>query len=163
MVEDKTVFKCALESIIPIYMKNEKVPIRIRNQLALHRKRRSMTPKTVARALGQGSTSQISRYERGATIPPLDVAMKLGIIYGIPIQTLFDGYFEKCSSELNNRKDPLPISTIVTDEKSRREASEFCSYEARLTETYVTQIEDLKISGHIANLIRQRAGKLGHI
>lgn len=157
------VFKCAFESFIPLNMKNEKVPIRIGNQLAIHRKRRSMTPKTVARALGHGSTSQISRYERGATIPPLDVAIKLGIIYGIPIQTLFDGYFEKCSNELNNWKDVLPINTVATDEKSRPKASEFCSYEAKLTETYVTQIEDLKISGHIANLIRQRAGKLGHI
>ena len=129
----------------------------------MHRKRRLLTPKIVARALEQGSTVQISRYERGATIPPLDVAIKLGIIYGIPIRTLFDGYFEKCLNELDNWKDALPVSPVATVEKRREDANAFCSYEAKLKEKYVSGIEYLKISGHISTLIRSRAERLEHI
>lgn len=122
-------------------MKDKKVTTRVRNQLAMHRKRRLMTPKMVASALGQGSTVQISRYERGVTIPPLDVAIKLGVIYDIPIRILFDGYFEQCLLELGNCNGAVSDNAAVTDKKRRDDASGFCSYEPKLKEQCVSGTE----------------------
>jgi len=47
------------------------------------------TQKRVAQLLGQRDTSMLSRYERGRSHPPLEMALKLEIILRVPIAFLY--------------------------------------------------------------------------
>ena len=53
------------------------------------RQRSGLTQKTIAHLLGRKFTDEISRYENGQRIPTLQTALKLEIIYRVPIRLLF--------------------------------------------------------------------------
>ena len=50
--------------------------------------------KHVARLLGFPNTSMLSRYERGTSIPPLRMALSLGIILRVPVEFLFPDWYD---------------------------------------------------------------------
>ena len=69
------------------------------NLLALRRKRLGYEQKQVAVLLGHNTTYQLSRYETGQRIPGFKEAVKLSILYGLPVGVLFEGYIRLCPKE----------------------------------------------------------------
>lgn len=59
------------------------------NALKPYRKARGLSQRDVARILGLRSSSQISRWETGATPPSLLNAMKLAVLYRALVDALF--------------------------------------------------------------------------
>ncbi len=75
-----------------------------KNKLCIVRKKIGLEQKQVAALLGHKTTDQISRYERGAKLPGLKTAIKLGIVYHLPIQVLFYGFYEACLNEIKKQQ-----------------------------------------------------------
>lgn len=138
---------------------------RYKNRLALVRKRRSIVRKEVAALLGQKTTDQLSRYERGVTIPNLKTALKLGIIYKIPIRQLLDGYYEACRNEIKRQELESANNSASANSKDIAGDNdlEFCEIEEKLKRRHVTTADLEKAYSHTAKLIRRRAEKMDHI
>ena len=81
---------------------------RTHNNLWLHRRRRGFPQKWVAVLLGHQSTSVISEYERGVKTPPLPVALKFQLIYGVPLAELFPGLQSLASAEVEDIRQKCP-------------------------------------------------------
>lgn len=73
---------------------------KINNRLWQARHRAGLEQKQVARLLGHKNCDQISRYERGARLPGLRIALKLEIIYRTPISNLFPEHYQKYRFEV---------------------------------------------------------------
>jgi transcriptional regulator with XRE-family HTH domain len=132
------------------------------NRLALYRRRKAIGRKQVARLLGHRTIDQISRFERGVKVPSLKTALKLAIIYDIPIRAMLDGYFDTCREEV--RMQELSISKLrkATD-KSIELKTDVCTISDSLAKEGVTGLELEKARRHSAELIRRRAEKLDHL
>jgi len=67
--------------------------------------------KHVARLLGFPDTSMLSRYERGQSMPPLRMALSLGIILRVPVEFLFpdlyDGLRNRIRAEEERMAQPI--------------------------------------------------------
>lgn len=133
-----------------------------KNQLALARQKRSIDQKQVAKLLGLKGIDQISRLERGVKLPSLKTALKLGIIYKIPIRILLDGYFEACWDELKRQEKQFSSSGISKVEYDAADL-EFCSIDEKLKSAEITPDDLANAYRHSAELIRRRAEKLDHI
>jgi transcriptional regulator with XRE-family HTH domain len=59
------------------------------NELVVYRRRWGLSQKRVATLLGHQDTSMVSRYENGKSLPPLDTALRLEIIYRVPVAFLY--------------------------------------------------------------------------
>ena len=59
------------------------------NSLILYRERIGYTQLQVAALLGATSTASLSRFERGHQLPSLPTALKLAIIYRVPVDYLY--------------------------------------------------------------------------
>jgi len=70
------------------------------NHLILFRKRMKLSQKAVSRLLGQQDCSELSRFERGHRLPPLEMALRLEIIYRTPVAFLFPTQYEQLRSEI---------------------------------------------------------------
>jgi len=62
---------------------------RIPNLLRRYRKARGLTQKQTARILGIGSTSMISRWEKGISLPSTINIFKLALLYRTMADTMF--------------------------------------------------------------------------
>lgn len=71
-----------------------------KNNLWQARKRCGLERKQVATLLSHQSTDAISRYEKDAYLPGLRNALKLEIIYRMPIRLLFQALFEQYVREI---------------------------------------------------------------
>ena len=63
--------------------------------------------KQVAAILGHGSTSMLSRYESGRSWPPLLTALRLEILYRIPVAFLYSKIYRQLKDEVRNDEDQL--------------------------------------------------------
>ncbi len=72
------------------------------SSLALRRKRLGYEQKQIAVLLGHKTAYEICRYETGQRMPNFNEAAKLSILYGLPLQVLFDRYFRRLREELEN-------------------------------------------------------------
>ena len=130
-----------------------------KNHLFLIRKKNALEQKQVALLLGHKTTDQISRYERGARLPNLKTALKLQIIYRLPIETLLHGYHEKCLDEIKNQSE---ISggkiNLIADSTDR----EICTYAELLKPLQINPSDMEKIGKHILELMNARTEKLAH-
>lgn len=133
-----------------------------KNQLALARQRRAIEQKQVAVLLGHKGIDQLSRYERGVKLPSLKAALKLGLIYRIPIRVLLDGYLDACREEIRREEEKLntPPREGMTDPAGE---AEFCTIEEKLSCSNVGETDLAKAYSHAAHLIRRRADALDHI
>lgn len=77
------------------------------NSLLIYRRRLGFTQKHVARLLGHRDTSMVSRYETGRSLPPLEVALKLEIIYRVPVAFLFPQAYEQLREALRRKETRL--------------------------------------------------------
>lgn len=138
--------------------------IKSKNHLSLARKKRGFRQKQIAALLGHNTTDQISRYERGAKLPNLKTALKLGMIYHIPIRVLFYGYHEMCRNEMEKQAKNSEVSQNISDVSQilTSDGTEFCTYAEKLNSVVVKQ-GDLDSAGrHVVELVRLRGEKSGH-
>lgn len=63
--------------------------------------------KHVAHLLGLSSTCMVSRYELGRSLPPLKVALSLGIILRAPVEFLFPGLYDSTRESIRAKEERL--------------------------------------------------------
>ncbi len=80
---------------------------RIKNSLWAARQRMGFSQKSVARALGLRRTSVLSRYEHGERIPGLVNALKLEIVYRMPVAFLFRDLYSNLKNEVREREERM--------------------------------------------------------
>lgn len=137
------------------------MPAKIKNKHRLWQARHKagLEQKQVALLLGHRSTDQISRYERGTRTPTLKTALKLEIIYGIPVRLLFQEHYEQSrreSAESNERhhlKVRLEERSRLTPQE-RLEHEKFCSYAELLKLPRPTLLELETVRRHVISLMR---------
>jgi transcriptional regulator with XRE-family HTH domain len=81
------------------------------NTLVLYRRRMGLTQRQVARLVGHRDASMLSHYEHGRVLPPLAVALKLEIVYRVPIAFLFPGMYEELRREIRQKEESLVNSS----------------------------------------------------
>jgi transcriptional regulator with XRE-family HTH domain len=79
------------------------------NGLWQGRHRAGLERKQVAFLLSKKSTDELSRYERGIYPPNLKTALRLEIIYQMPVRLLFRELFEQLRTEINEIKAKHPL------------------------------------------------------
>lgn len=130
------------------------------NQLSLVRKKIGLGQKQIAALLNHKTIDQISRYERGARLPSLKTALKLQIIYHLPISALFQGYYKKCLDEIENQaKTSGGNSDFVLNPTAE---TEICTFIELLKPLQVSQSDMEKVGKHVLSLMNARTEKLGH-
>lgn len=77
------------------------------NSLFIFRMRMHFSQKHVARLLGFPDTSMVSRYERGLSLPPLDMALSLGIILRVPVEFLFPNLYDNLRNDIRSKEESL--------------------------------------------------------
>ncbi len=128
------------------------------NILALRRKRLGYEQKHVAVLLGHKNTYQISRYETGQRTPGITDAIKLSILYGLPIRTLFERYFRRCEEELMSSMTQYGLKgKIISQNMSDIDK---CSYLEMMNSTHISQRDADKIRHHIKVLMEERSKKI---
>jgi transcriptional regulator with XRE-family HTH domain len=144
----------------------KKAKPKYKNRLAQFRKRNLISQKQVGILLGHKGYDQVSRYERGVKLPSLKDALKLGLLYKLPIKVLLDDYFDMCWREFSEQEKRLKKSgrqeSVVG--KTSADDADFCTIEERLEPNHPVSNDDLnRAYSHSAKLIRRRAEKLDHI
>ena len=71
-----------------------------KNNLLLYRRRMGFSQKHVARLLGHPNNEMLSRYERGRCLPPLMTALRLEIIYRVPVAFLYGRTYDGMREEV---------------------------------------------------------------
>ncbi|HTU44194.1 MAG TPA: helix-turn-helix transcriptional regulator [Bryobacteraceae bacterium] len=85
----------------------KKVHSKIKNRLALYRRRMGFSQRRVATLLGYGDSSTLSVYESGRSMPSLTVAFRLGIALRVPVEFLFPGLYESLRNEIRGHEERL--------------------------------------------------------
>lgn len=80
-------------------------PNRHKNELIIYRRRMGFSQKQVAVVLGLQSTSMLSRYESGQSLPPLFTALRLEILYRIPVAFLYSEVYRSLKEETRVLED----------------------------------------------------------
>lgn len=126
--------------------------------LALRRKRLGYEQKQIAVLLGHNSTYQLSRYETGQRIMGFKEAVKLSILYGLPLRVLFESFFRHFQKELENSiRQPGFADRINLQQACELD---YCTYLETLGSTRVSEFEANKIRRHITVLIEERSKKI---
>jgi transcriptional regulator with XRE-family HTH domain len=76
---------------------------RLDNYLRSYRKRSGLTQSEVGFLLGRKNGALISRYEKRRRLPPLQIALALEALLGIPVSTLFAGMHEAANDDVRER------------------------------------------------------------
>ena len=129
------------------------------NQLLPVRQRLHLQQKQVAKLLGHKKAESLSRYENGTKIPSLKTALKLAIIYDIPLRVMLDGYYEACRAEIARQEQTLGRRSVSSDARSRG----YCSFEERLKTELVKGSDLRQAHKHTLDLMRLRGENLSHL
>jgi len=78
---------------------------RIKNSLWTARRRMGFSQKRVARVLCLKKTGTLSRYEHGKRIPGLVNALKLEIVYRMPVAFLYGDLYKELKEEIRKREE----------------------------------------------------------
>jgi len=133
---------------------------RFKNQLLRARMKKSIGQKNVAVLLGHKTPAHLSRYESGERLPSLKTALKLGLIYNIPIHILLDGYLDACRNEMRRSEQQL---NRKPGERDCPAEIDFCSFEERLSSPRATRIDLEKGRDHATKIVRLQAERMDHI
>ncbi len=128
------------------------------SSLALKRKRLGYEQKQIAALLGHNSTYQLCRYETGQRVPGFNEAIKLSILYGLPLRVLFDRYFRRCREEMENTIKHSGLSGKINLENER--VVDYCSYLESLNSAHINEVDSDKIRHHIKVLVEERSKKI---
>ncbi len=126
-----------------------------KNNLWVARSRAGLGLNQVAH-LSEHSPDVISRYERGLNIPGLEIALKLEIIYKVPVQKLFKELYRQASREIREieetNKQSLLSHSIYKNGSKTVTAKEFCPYNEFLKSNLPNEIELETVTRHIIDL-----------
>ena len=78
-----------------------------KNSLVFYRKRMGFSQKNVARLLGHADATPLCLYERGNMLPPLEVALRLGLILRVPVEFLFPRLYEELRTRIRQQEELL--------------------------------------------------------
>ena len=129
------------------------------NRLWLARKRRGLEQKQVAYLLNQQSIDQLSRYEQGTRLPSLTVALKLEVIYGVPLRLLFKELFDSLEDEVWQRislSAPLQ-KRYGTRTTNRVGLTEYCAFTELLLMPNASDADRSRVRGHVTALAKKLA------
>ena len=126
--------------------------------LALKRKRLGYEQKQIAVLLGHKNTYQLSRYETGQRVPSFKEAIKLSVLYGIPVRFLFERYFRHCREELENTIKQTNLAAKINLQENKD--IDYCSYLESMISTPVSEHDADKIRHHIKVLVEERSKKI---
>jgi transcriptional regulator with XRE-family HTH domain len=79
----------------------------IPNKLWTYRKKKGLSQKRVAFLIAQKTSSQLSHYERGDKRPNLVNALKLEILYRVPVAYLFHELYDELREDIHTRESSL--------------------------------------------------------
>jgi transcriptional regulator with XRE-family HTH domain len=80
------------------------------NNLLLYRRRMGFSQKHVAKLLGK-TAAMLSRYERGKAVPSLLVTMGLGIVYRVPVESIYGSVYDSMREEIRGVEERLKVPT----------------------------------------------------
>lgn len=80
---------------------------RIKNSLWEARQRMGFSQKRTSQAMGFAKTSVLSRYENGTRTPSLVNALKLEIVYRMPVAFLYRDLYKQLKDEIRKREEEL--------------------------------------------------------
>lgn len=138
-----------------IFIKTEMSPKTkqiLQNRLWQARQRVRLRQKQVAALVNQQTANQISQYENGTRVPNLETALRLSIIYRVPVRSLFFGLYKNLQEEL---KDNL---SVTGDEQTVRDLNEFCALEEFLEKPDLTKEEFKKAKKHSLAMVNKITG-----
>ena len=124
------------------------------SRLWLARKRLGFEQKQIAQLLAQKNVNPISRYENGNQVPNLKTAIKLSIIYKLPIRVLFSRCYRECFDNLVMRAKKSNQNTKLKFDLT--EPTDYCAYLELLKTNFLNGIEEEKIRRHTLILMNQR-------
>lgn len=127
------------------------------NLLALRRRRLAYEQKQIALLLGHKTTHQLSRYETGQRIPSLKEAMKLSMLYGLPVRTLFSRYYHQCREELEKTLKDSNLDTKIILENAV--TVNYCSYLEAMSPCIINSEVSDTVRRHIKILIDELSEK----
>lgn len=125
----------------------------LRNQLWLARKNIGLEQKQVAFLLGQQTTDQIYRYEKGLCLPSFKTLLQLEIITGMPARLLYPEYFAQLAQKIAQKADSMNSSAPL-----RVPSQPYCHYWELLQKSPLTQEEQTAIARHVLRIVRRQAG-----
>ena len=123
---------------------------KFQNRFWRARRRRNLGQKHIAYLLGRKNVDQVSRYENGSRLPTLQTALKLEIILGVSVRSLFSGIHAEFRSEIRERASARPG---LREKLGDMFVDDYCSYEDLLVDESVTMTVRQKIHQHAAFLI----------
>jgi DNA-binding XRE family transcriptional regulator len=125
------------------------------SQLALKRMRLGLEQKQIASLLGDQSIFKYNRLENGQTVANLKDAIKLSLIFRLPISTLFDEHFDKCKKELEKCLSSSLLGNRIFLEDAAR-----CSYLEMMSSEVISPENANKIRHHVKVLVEERSNKI---
>jgi transcriptional regulator with XRE-family HTH domain len=129
------------------------------SSLALRRKRLGYERKQIAFLLGHKTTHQLCHYETGQRTPSFKEAVKLSLLYALPLRALFDRYFRHSFEELENTIKHSG-STVKINLENNQSTADFCSYLELLNSPRITDSDADRIRRHIKILVEERSKKI---
>ena len=66
-----------------------------------------LSQKQVAELLGHRDTSMISHYEHGRALPPLAMALRLEIVYRVPVAFLFPAMYDALKRRIREHEESI--------------------------------------------------------
>ena len=129
------------------------------NRLWLARKRRGLEQKQVTYLLDHKSTDQLSRYEQGARLPILENALKLEIIYGVPLRFLYKELSTKLEDEVWQRISLNPVLHKRFGNRTAQVAglSEYCAYAELIAAPQASEADRAAARRHVTALAKKLA------
>jgi transcriptional regulator with XRE-family HTH domain len=124
------------------------------NKLWKARKRTGLELKQVALLAGK-TTDEISRYEHGFNKPNLKTALKLEIIYRMPVKLLFPDLFRELETEVTEirKQYSFPDNDWFPPPVEQLKEGEVCFYGELLKNRIPNELELRTIDKHIVNLM----------
>jgi len=125
------------------------------SRLALKRISLGLEQKQIASLLGQKTIYQYNRLENGQRVASLKDAVKLSLIFRLPIFTLFDSHFQKYEGELRKQ-----LKTSSSSDRIKLENVEYCAFLEMMNSKYIGMENADKIRHHIKVLVEERSKKI---
>ena len=129
------------------------------NRLWLARKRRGLEQKQVTYLLDHKGIDQLSHYEQGERLPSLENALKLEIIYGVPLRFLYKELSAKLEDEVWQRISLNPALHKRFGNRPSRAAglSEYCAYTELLVAPHASEADRAAARKHVTVLAKKLA------
>lgn len=125
------------------------------SRLYLKRLQLGLEQKQISYLLGQKEIYKYNRIENKQRMANLKDAIKLSLIFGLPISTLFDDCFQNCQEELRKQ---LKNSNLL--EKITLQSIEYCGYLEMMSSKFIGKEESDKIQHHLRLLVDERSKKI---